>query len=264
MNMKFKLLLAGLVSGFVSINAVAAGTSTNGEWEQSLAPLFLWGVSIDGSASIGGNEAPMTLDFKDDILENMEGVLTFRYEARNDRMGLFVEYQYLNIAPEVVIGPARADIDFKSTMFEAGMAYALNESDTTRWELLGGVRYTEHEIDVDITLEIQPLPPGFPQQPGGQISGGEEWLHPFLGGRVDHTINDKWSFIGRTDYGFGDEDDTALNVSAIFSYRFRDWGSVLMGYRYLEYDFDNGKAGVGNYGYDANQQGPLLGLNLTW
>ncbi len=262
--MKTAMAATGLVISVLSQSALAGGTSTGGEWKHSFAPLFLWGVSIDGSASIGGNEAPMELDFKDDILENLEAVLTFRYEARNDRMGLFVEYQYLNITPNVGIESVSADIDFKSTMFEAGMAYALNESDTTRWEVLGGIRYTKHEIDVDVTADLPPLPPGFPEQIGMTINGGDDWLHPFLGGRVEHSINDKWSFIGRADYGFGGSDNQALNVSAIADYRFRDWGSVFVGYRYLEYDFANDQQGLDGYGYDANQQGPLLGLNLRW
>ena len=51
-------------------------SSNNGDWEFTLAPLFLWGVSINGDATIGDATAPLALDFKDDILENLEAVFT--------------------------------------------------------------------------------------------------------------------------------------------------------------------------------------------
>ncbi len=243
--------------------ALAASTSTGGEWENVLSPLFLWGISIDGTASIGDQTADLDLDFQDDILESMEAVWTIRYEARNDRMGLFLEYQYANIKPEVEIGPVSADVDFKQTLFEAGMAYAVNNSDTTRLEVLGGVRYTKHDINVDASVQLPPLA-WLPPNADIEVNGGDDWIHPFLGLRVDHSISDKWSFIGRADYGFGGEDNTAANLNALFNYRFNDWGAVMFGYRYLEHDYDNGKFGLNGYALDGNQQGPLVGLNIYW
>ncbi len=80
---------------------------------------------------------------------------------------------------------------------------------------------------------------------------------------LDLTFNDKWSFIGRTDLGYGGSDNKAINASFQFDYRFRDWGSAFAGYRYLQYDFDNDSSSNG-YAFDAYQQGPLLGLTIYW
>lgn len=95
------------------------------------------------------------------------------------------------------------------------------------------------------------------------MGGGDDWWHAFLGARVFHSFNDKWSFIGRTDLGYGGSDNKAVNASFMFDYRFRDWGSAFAGYRYLQYDYDNGSSSNG-YAYDAYQQGPLLGLTFYW
>lgn len=43
-----------------------------------------------------------------------------------------------------------------------------------------------------------------------------------------------------------------------------DWGSVLAGYKYMDFDYDNGLNGNNHYAYDAKQQGPLLGLTIRW
>ena len=47
-------------------------------------------------------------------------------------------------------------------------------------------------------------------------------------------------------------------------YRFRDWGSVFAGYKWMDYNYDNGENGLDRYAYDATQQGPLVGLNIHW
>ncbi|MEH6592892.1 MAG: hypothetical protein V7746_21670, partial [Halioglobus sp.] len=170
------------------------------DWEFALSPLFLWGMSINGDATIGEATAPLDLAFKDEILENMEAVLTVHFEARKGIWTFFTEVQYVDLQPTVDIsmGPidAEADITFKNTMFELGAAYTLNESDSTRWEVIGGGRYTDQDVEVDATLST-PLPPPL-DQVDIDMEGGDDWWHAFLGARVSHSFNEKWSFIGRT------------------------------------------------------------------
>lgn len=248
---------------FLALLSTSAQSFAAEEWEFQFAPLFLWGVSIDGDATIGGNTAPLDIKFTDEVWENLEAVYTFHFEARKDRLSLFAEYQYLNLTPSVAINPIEADIDFKNTMFEAGVGYAIRDSDRTRWEVLLGVRYSDQEVDVDALLNLPPPPAGPEPLPVG-ISGGDDWIHPFLGARVEHRLRKQWSFIARADYGYADSDNTALNAAAMFDYRFRHWGSVFVGYRAMNYDYTNDKDGLDEYAYDAVQQGPLLGINLHW
>ena len=54
------------------------------------------------------------------------------------------------------------------------------------------------------------------------------------------------------------------NLNAMFDYRFKDWGSVFAGYKWMDYDYDNGENEFDRYAYDATQQGPLVGLNIYW
>lgn len=241
--------------------ALSGGTATAAdEWEFSLSPLFLWGVSIDGDSTINGRTAPLDLDFGDDILENMEAVFTFHFEARKGEWGLFAEYQYLDLEPDPSggsLGPVSvsADVDFESTMWELGGTWAFSENDRTRWELLGGARYTDQDIKVDI--DISAPPPG--EEPSQRLKGGDDWWHPFAGVRVFHALSERWSIIGRADYGYGGSDNTAFNAAFMFDWRFKNWGSAFIGARYLNYDYDDD-----SYGYDAAQQGPLAGLTLHW
>ena len=67
------------------------------------------------------------------------------------------------------------------------------------------------------------------------------------------------------DYGLGaGKTNRIWNVNAFFAYRFKHWGSVFAGYKWMDYDYQNSATGLDNNAYDARQQGPLMGLNIHW
>ena len=232
------------------------------EWEFSIAPLFLWGISIDGDATIGTATAPLDLNFEDDVLENLEATYTVHFEASRDKLTLIAEYQYVSLDPSVTVGPIDTDIEFKSTAAELAAGWEVLSSGDTGWEILAGLRYLDQEIDVAGTLNL-PEPPNGPGPIPMGISGGDDWFHPFLGLRSQWQMNDRWALLVRGDYGYSGSDDQAINLSMMFDYRFKGWGSAFVGYRYMDFDYDNG-SDVDRYAYNAVQQGPLLGLAIHW
>ena len=255
-------LITGLVhtaaAGALFASATAAHAE-DGEWEFALAPLFLWGVSIDGDATIEGNTAPLDLEFKDDLLDNMDAVLTFHFEARKNNWTIFTELQAMKLKPSGTagIGPISvdADIEFENIMFELGGGWAFINSENSRWEVIGGGRYFDQDVEVDLEATLPGLLPGRNRT----IKGGDDWAHAFAGLRGSYSFTKRWSVIGRLDWGFAGSDNKATNFSGMFDYRFRDWGSVFIGYRYMDIRYDES-----SYGYDAIQQGPLAGLSFYW
>ena len=236
--------------------------SSEGEWEFALAPLFLWGMGISGDATMGDKTLPMEIEFGD-IWANLDTVFTLHFEARKDKWVLFGEYQYVKLTPDVgvSIGPVsvNADIDFKNTMIELGGGYAFRETRNTRWEVLGGIRYTDQDIQVDTTLTF---PPPINEQ-NIEMDGGDDWSHAFVGTRFFGKMSADWTFIARTDVGYGGSDNKAFNAIAMFDYQFKDWGSAFFGYRYLKYDYDNDKD-EDTYAFNAYQAGPVLGIAIHW
>lgn len=237
------------------------GTS-NGDWEFALAPLFIWGMGISGETTMGDSTAPLNVQFKD-VFSNLDAIFTLHFEARKDKWTIFSEIQYANIGPDIdaSLGPVSIDagIGFKNTMFELGGAYAFRETQNTRWELLGGIRYTDQDVKVD---GIITLPPPVNER-DIDIRDGDSWSHAIVGTRFTGIMSNEWTFIARTDIGYGGSDNKAFNASALFDYRFNNWGSAFVGYRYLKYDYDNGKS-EGTYAYDAYQSGPTLGVQIHW
>lgn len=258
---KSRVFTAGTLSTALLLGAVPGQADDSDGWEFAIAPLYLWGKAIEANASAAGNALPLSLDFQDDILENLDAAFAIHMEARNGDFTFFYEYNFARLDPEVggAAGPIeiRGDVEFEDTMIEGGMAWAFSESDSTRWELLGGLRYAKQDVKVDITKNLEG--PGLLPD---KIKAGDSWVHPFGGVRVITQMSDRWSFRARADVGYEDSNNQALQGIAMFDYRFRNWGSAFIGYRYLDMEFDNKSSSRDQYGFDGDQQGPLIGLNF--
>lgn len=250
-----------MVLVFLSAMATSTFSSAN-DWEFKLAPLFLWGISLDGEATLGSQAAPLELDFVDDVLENLDAVFTLHFEAKNDDLIFFAEYQYVKLAPTIAEGPLEADVEFKNTAAELGTGWEFFRSERIDWQMLVGLRYLDQEVDVDGSLNLPDPPLGPGPLPVG-ITGGDDWYHPFVGVRSSYQMTSRWNLLVRGDYGYSNSDNRALNLSFMFDYRYRDWGSAFVGYRYMDFDYSSG-SGDELYAFDAEQQGPLLGFAFYW
>lgn len=232
-----------------------------GGWEYSVAPLYLWAKSIEGSSAIGGKEAALDLDFKDDILENLDSAFAIHLEARQGDLTLFAEHNYAKLDPSTrgSLGgiSIEASVDFRDVMSELGIAYAFVDNGSVRAEVLGGVRYFDQEIEVKVGrtgVIAAPIPL--------ESSGGDDWWHGFGGFRVVTKISQRWNFRARADFGYQDGNNKASHAFVSFDYRFKDWGSFFAGYRYLNTDYDNRESGSSGYATDTDSQGPLLGVTF--
>jgi hypothetical protein len=247
------LMVSFLFMGNINLVYADGGDSTGGEWAYMLAPLFLWGQGIEGTSQIGPKTAPLNITFKN-ALSNLDATFTAHFEMKRDKLSLFTEVQYVNLGPEAV-GPngAQLNIDFKDTIGELGIAYWVFSTERTDWEILGGTRYTKQKLEVALGDGPELL------------NTNNNWWVGFVGGRMAITLSENWSFFARVDYGLGTGDtNRQFNFNTMFDYRFKSWGSVFVGYKHLNYNYDNGRKGLVHYGYDASQQGPLIGLNIHW
>lgn len=112
------------------------------EWHYMLAPMFLWGISVDGTAQIGPVEAPLDLDFTDNVLENLGAVFTVHFEANKNDLVLFSEYQYVKLEPGASTpGGGTVDIDFTTQAGELGTGYRVASWGNTEVEPIVGARW---------------------------------------------------------------------------------------------------------------------------
>ena len=253
-NKLIALMMATLLfMAGVNVAHAVGGNSTDGKWEYSLAPLFLWAQGIEGTSAVGPSSLPLEVTFED-AFDNLEAAFTIHYEMKRDALSLFAEYQYVDLGPTAE-GPMTTELNigFKDTIAELGVGYWVFGTDRTDWEVIGGARYTKQELDASV------------KNGPDLVSVDENWWVGFFGGRMSAELSKNWTFIGRADFGVGSGKTNRIwNLNAMFDYRFRDWGSVFAGYKWMDYDYDNGENGFDRYAYDATQQGPLVGLNFYW
>ncbi len=258
-NKPVKLIASSVVAA-LGLAGTQAFAQEEG-WSFTFSPLYLWAKNVEGSSSAGGRDLPLSLDFKDDILENLDAALAMRGEATNGTWTFFLEYNYARLDPtvETFLGPIpfRADVEFEDTLIEGGATWTFADNGRSRWELLGGLRYIKQDVEVDISNSL-PIEGPLTRK----VRIGDSWLHPMVGLRYTASLSERWSLRARGDYGYEDSDNSALNGGLYFDYRFRGWGSVFFGYRYIDIDFDNGSSRLDQYGFEGDEQGPVIGLNL--
>jgi hypothetical protein len=240
----------------LAANQAYAKSASGHEWQFSLAPLFLWGVSTKGTVQAGSATAPLELEFQDDMLENLEAVLVWYFEARKNDLSLFVEHQYIDLVPTTVLSTGEPVITgFKNTMVELGIAYTLFRNTRADWQIIGGARLTKQILSVN---NIPTPPSAF-----SSFNTSDRWADAFIGGRVLAGFAEDWRFIGRADIGAGGS-ELVWKLLGLLDYRFANWGSVFFGYKVLDYDYDNELSGTDRYAYNATQQGPLVGISFYW
>ena len=253
----YKLLSTLVLSmTLLAMKQAHAKSATRDEWQFTLAPMFLWGVSMKGTARFEPLAVPLNLEFQDDAMNNLEAVFTWHFEIRKSDFALFVEHQYIDLVPTTALATGeQVNVGFKNIMVELASAYTLLKSAGTDWQILGGIRLTKQ------LLSINEIPS--PASPVTSFNTDQRWTDVFIGGRVYTGITGNWKFIGRADVGAGGS-DRVWNIVGMLDYTFTNWSSVFFGYRVLDYDYDNGEPGSTRYAFDGRQQGPLVGISFNW
>ena len=86
-----RILVAALIFlavGLICPLAYAEESSAHSDWEFSLAPMYLWAVSIDGDMTVKGNDVEMDVPFNE-IFDNLKGALTFHLRESTSSAGDF-------------------------------------------------------------------------------------------------------------------------------------------------------------------------------
>ena len=249
-TIKCILLSSTLLYGNISL---ADSNKDFNTWQNTLAPLYLWGVSMSGTMTSGSVTAPLEIEFSDAVAD-LEGIFTLHYEGAKGNWGVIVDYSFLNLAPSAEISgtPVVINVDMENTIAEVAGFYRFSADNP--WQLLAGYR----SYKLDVTVNGLPSPPA----PTTQIVIDETINDFFIGGRYMGSINDKWSFTGRADIGAGDS-DLVINALAAFDYRFSKLLSGFVGWRILDYDVDTG-SGTSTFKYDMNHSGPILAVAFHW
>ena len=243
-KLRLGLIVAVLVAGFTGIaNAQEKGPD---DWKFTLG-IYLWGTGLEGTSQIGPVTAPINITFSD-ALDNLSTVLTLHFEAQRGKWGFLADAMHIGLDPSSTLpNGAQLNLDITNNIFELGGIYSATET----IDVLFGVRVSEFELEGSI-------PPAL----SGTIAD-ETWTDGFVGGRAVFPFAKNWRFRVRGDIGAGDS-DFVWNAILAVDYRFNNTVSGFLGYRWLDYDYDNGEAGPNRFTYDIRYEGPLGAVVFHW
>ena len=179
-------------------------------------------------------EVEAEADFSD-ILDVLDFAFLSAVEARKGRWSLIGDLQYYDLgaaaSPSIPLVNS-VEIDFDLTILGAYALYAVVDQPDLRFELGGGLRYTEAMIDTVVTT-------GAPNR----FSDEGSWVDPVLSARVTKAFNPDWSGVAYLDvggFGVGEASDLTVQAFVGSRYELNESWSTLTGYRHLwlKRDFD--------------------------
>jgi len=239
----FRTTLLGLLA------AAAPGLAAADDWEHTF---FLYGVAvgIEGTAAVGPVEADVDLSFSD-VLDNLEFAAMAGYRGDNGRFGVMADLIYMDLENDKTrstpLGPITATLGAEQLILELDGSIAV----TDRLDAYAGLRYWDVDVDVSVT---GPLGNSVGREPG------EDWVDILYGLRYMLPLGRNWTLVARGDVSpMGTGADFGWHASAFADWRFGEHASLLLGFRWLEVDYDDGE-GADRFLMDVSEGGPALGL----
>ncbi len=163
----------------------------------------------------------------------------------------FADINHIGLKPEGTL-PLPTDptltMDVTNNIAELGGTYRFPNAESL--EVLGGLRYMEFKLDLAIGENL------------ATTVVDENWVDGFLGLRYTGQISNKFSVILRGDVGAGSS-DLVWNAIGSANYAFNNLFSLLVGYRWMDYDYKTGE-GADFFAYDIRYEGPVIAAVFSW
>jgi hypothetical protein len=194
-------------------------------------------------------------------------------EARKGRWGVFTDLLYLDVSGDkngtrnFSIGniglPAgvssNLDLTIKGALWTIAGEYAAVQEPSTLLYLVAGARLFDlkESLSYSLTADVGPI-----TGPGrsGQTDANQSNWDAIVGVKGRFTFGDRreWFVPYYADVGTGQSQLTWQAFGGI-GYQFNNWGSVLAGWRYIDYNFKSSSK------VDSiNLNGPMIGVTFNW
>ena len=253
----FFVVLAGLLS--MSFSGVA-----HADWSFGIGT-GIFRLNIDGDMGFNIAIADVGVEFDvdldpDDISDVMETAFGFGGYATDGKW--MIQYSYgmmeLEDDPSVVSSSGdtvHAKLGFDATGGEITVGYPIYEDTSLIVRLHAGARYTEHELDLDLTINGTPV-----------LSRDidEDWTDALFGISAGVPFAEKWIWNSKFNAGFGGSEGTYFAQTGV-TWRFlKHWSASLYG-KYTAVEYENGSKGDPDwYLADWDEFGLGLGVLFNW
>ena len=168
------------------------------------------------------------------LLDNLQFTAMVAFAANHGKWSILGDVIYLKEAAseEALLDSdsgltLAAELELKAWITSFGGAYELTRSDSSSLGLLFGARY--FSADTGLALRVSG-----PLEADAALSSSATVWNGFVGIRGWIGLSDHWFVPYHLDLGTGDSDFTWQGYAGI-GHQWR-WGSLVLGYRYLDFD----------------------------
>jgi opacity protein-like surface antigen len=214
---------------------------------------YLWLATYDGTFGLPDTPAGVPPTHSDAAFStHINAVAMLAAQFRYRDVGLFFDGAWLQLQTEGGSGTrlySGTDIKSDIAFGTLALTYRLPPLAKLQTDVFAGAR-TWH---VSNELEFQP---GLAQ--GFTADASVTWSDPLLGAKLNYELTRHWFGTLVADVGgFGVGSQISVNVFGGVGYRFTDWLSARLGYRFMHIDYDQGGSLM-----NVNIQGFLIGLGF--
>ncbi len=224
------------------------------EWHGSIAP-YVWMTALDGKVTARNLEGDVDVPFHE-VLDSLDLALMVHVEAQRGATGLMFDALYADLSMDETVRNTRTEVGVEMAIAELGGFWRFHErvrpaaggERQSSIDLLGGVRYTDLEAEVELSGPLI----------ANSADQSADWFDPFVGLRFQHDWTDRLTVSVRGDVGgfdVGGASDFTWNAIALLGWRVGSRATLMAGYRSLDVDYDDG-----DFAYDVRTSGPLVGI----
>ena len=213
--------------------------------------IYLLGPTLSGTSGIGPVDTEVDMSASD-VFDAIDGAFLGMYRGEGEHWGVMVDIVYMDLKADGSGegGQLTGKVELEQTTGIVSATYRL--SPTT--QLMAGALYNDVSGRVLLTGPLTTR----------RQSMSEDWLDPIVGVLFETPMGGKWSFTGAAQVGgFGVGSDLVTILTGSISYRFNDWSSVDIGYRYLDFDYEDGD-GLDRFKFDMREHGPAIGWRFDF
>ena len=243
--------MSGLAVALCAALQPASAQSESSWSNQGL--IYLLGPTLDGTSGIGPIDTDVDMSASD-VFETLDGAFLGMYRGEGERWGVMIDVVYMDLKAEGAGdgGAFSGEVEVEQTTAIASATYRLSPST----QLMAGALY--NDVSAGISLKG-------PTDRIREQSAGDDWVDPIVGALFETPIGaGNWSFTGSAQIGgFGVGADLVTILTGSFSYRFNNWSSIDIGYRYLDFDYEDGD-GLERFKFDMKEHGPAIGWRFDF
>ena len=198
---------------------------------------------IEGDVSVGDTTSEFDSSF-DDLVDFVDMAFSLAVDGNNGEVGVKSDFYYIELEDSSSSAAGKVTGNVEQWIITIAPYYRVMDDGEKTVDVGVGGRYVDMDIDIE--------------GPVADRSKGRDWIDPVITGRfMMPTANNCFLSLYADIGGFGIESDLTYQLQAVAGYAFRENMDLVLGYRHLEIDNEDG--GVT---YDAATSGLLLGLNI--